>query len=244
MSTADAWRVLREATQARVGLGRAGDALPTAEILRLDAAHALARDAVHAPLDVEALVTDLRGATGLDVVRVASEAGDRTEYLQRPDLGRRLADGAELTAGEWDLAVVVADGLSARAVQAHAAGLLAALLARLEGWAVAPPVVATQARVALGDDVGSRLGAALVLVLIGERPGMSAPDSLGAYLTWGPRRGRADAERNCVSNVRPPHGLSYERAADVLAALLTESRRRQLSGVGLKDTGEALPPAD
>jgi ethanolamine ammonia-lyase small subunit len=242
VSTADAWRVLRGATQARVGLGRAGDALPTAEILRLDAAHALARDAVHSPLDVDALRADLREATGLDVVTVASAAADRTEYLQRPDLGRRLADGTELAPEAWDLAVVVADGLSARAVQAHAPGLLAALLGRLDGWAVAPPVVATQARVALGDDVGSRLGASLVLVLIGERPGMSAPDSLGAYLTWGPRRGRADAERNCVSNIRPPHGLSYARAAEVLAALLSEAHRRQLSGVELKDTGEALPP--
>jgi ethanolamine ammonia-lyase small subunit len=241
MSTADAWRVLREATQARVGLGRAGDALPTAEILRLDAAHALARDAVHSPLDAETLASDLREATGHDVVRVASEAADRTEYLQRPDLGRRLADPGDLRPDDWDLAVVVADGLSARAVQTHAAGLLAALLPRLEGWAVAPPVVASQARVALGDDVGSRLGAAMVLVLIGERPGMSAPDSLGAYLTWGPRRGRADSERNCVSNIRPPHGLSYSRAAEVLTALLTESRRRQLSGVELKDTGDALP---
>jgi ethanolamine ammonia-lyase small subunit len=246
VSTRDAWRALREATQARVGLGRAGDALPTAEVLRLDAAHALARDAVHAPLDVEELTGDLATATGLDVVTVASAATDRAEYLQRPDLGRRLAEGTELDAGglgdgkQPDLAVVVADGLSALAVRTHAPGLLSALLPRLEGWTFAPVVVATQARVALGDDVGSRLGAALVLVLIGERPGMSAPDSLGAYLTWGPRSGRADSERNCVSNIRPPHGLTYERAAEVLAALMTESRRLGLSGVGLKDTGAAL----
>jgi ethanolamine ammonia-lyase small subunit len=253
VSTGDAWRLLREATQARVGLGRAGDALPTAEVLRLDAAHALARDAVHAPLDVEDLTAALVEATGLDVVTVTSAAVDRAEYLQRPDLGRRLAEGTDLAAREpgdgepgdgdrWDLVVVVGDGLSARAVTAHAAGLLSALLPRLEGWSVGPVVVATQARVALGDDVGSRLGAALVLMLIGERPGMSAPDSLGAYLTWGPRGGRADSERNCVSNIRPPHGLTYEQAAEVLAALLTESRRRGLSGVELKDTGAALPP--
>jgi ethanolamine ammonia-lyase small subunit len=246
MSTQDAWRVLRESTQARVGLGRAGDALPTAEVLRLDAAHALARDAVHAPLAVEEVTAALAEATGLDVLTVASAAADRAQYLQRPDLGRRLAAGTDLAAGgpgdgdPWDLAVVVADGLSALAVQAHAAGLLAALVPRLEGWSLAPLVVATQARVALGDDVGAALGAALVLVLIGERPGMSAPDSLGAYLTWGPRVGRADSERNCVSNIRPPHGLSYERAAEVLAALMTESRRLGLSGVGLKDTGAAL----
>jgi ethanolamine ammonia-lyase small subunit len=246
VSTRDAWRVLREATQARVGLGRAGDALPTAEVLRLDAAHALARDAVHAPLAVEEVTAALAEATGLDVLTVASAAADRAQYLQRPDLGRRLAAGTDLAAGgpgdgdPWDLAVVVADGLSALAVQAHAAGLLAALLPRLEGWSLAPLVVATQARVALGDDVGAALGAALVLVLIGERPGMSAPDSLGAYLTWGPRVGRADSERNCVSNIRPPRGLTYERAAEVLAALMTESRRLGLSGVGLKDTGAAL----
>ncbi|HEY2222701.1 ethanolamine ammonia-lyase subunit EutC [Actinomycetospora sp.] len=242
MSTHDAWRLLREATQARVGLGRAGDALPTAEILRLSAAHALARDAVHAPLPVGEVTAALIAASGLDVVTVASAASDRAEYLQRPDLGRRLAEGTDLAPGTWDLAVVVADGLSARAVATHAAGLLAVLLPQLRGWAVAPLVVATQARVALGDDVGSRLGAAMVLVLVGERPGMSAPDSLGAYLTWGPRSGRADSERNCVSNVRPPHGLSYERAAEVLAALMTESRRLGLSGVALKDTGAALPP--
>jgi ethanolamine ammonia-lyase small subunit len=126
-------------------------------------------------------------------------------------------------------------------VQEHAAGLVAELRPRLEGWSVAPLVVATQARVALGDEVGARLGAAMVLVLVGERPGMSAPDSLGAYLTWGPQQGRADAERNCVSNIHPPHGLTYARAAEVLAALMTESRRLGLSGVELKDTGAALP---
>ena len=247
MSARDAWQLLRDATQARVGLGRAGDALPTAEVLRLSAAHALARDAVHAPLPVAEVTTALAAASGLDVVSVASAAADRAEYLQRPDLGRRLAEGTELPAGElgdgdrWDLAVVVADGLSARAVEEHAAGLVAALLPLLPEWSVAPLIVATQARVALGDDVGARLGAAMVLVLVGERPGMSAPDSLGAYLTWGPRPGRADSERNCVSNIRPPHGRSYAQAAEVLAALMTESRRRGLSGVELKDTGAALP---
>jgi ethanolamine ammonia-lyase small subunit len=242
VSTRDAWQLLRDATQARVGLGRAGDALPTAEILRLSAAHALARDAVHAPLAVDEVTAALTEASGLDVVTVASAAADRAEYLQRPDLGRRLAEGTDLSAGAWDLALVVADGLSARAVAEHAAGLVGDLLPRLEGWSVAPLVLATQARVALGDEIGARLGAAMVLVLVGERPGMSAPDSLGAYLTWGPQQGRADSERNCVSNIRPPHGLSYARAAEVLAALMTESRRLGLSGVELKDTGAALPP--
>ena len=243
MTAVDAWQALREATRARVGLGRAGDALPTSEVLRLSAAHAMARDAVHEPLRVDEIVGTLHDA-GFPTTTVASAADGRAQYLQRPDLGRRLADGDGLEAGEWDLAVVVADGLSAFAVHAHAVGLVSTLVPQLEGWRVAPVVVATQARVALGDDVAQRLGAAMVLVLIGERPGMSSPDSLGAYLTWAPRRGRADSERNCVSNIRPPDGLTYERATEVLVALMSEARRLELTGVGLKDTGGALPPGE
>ena len=239
MST-DPWETLRAATRARVGLGRAGDGLTTAENLRLAAAHAQARDAVHTALDTEAVVTALGERAG---PVVHSQAADRAEYLQRPDRGRRLADDHGLVAGDHDLAVVVADGLSATAVAEHAVGLLDALLPRLEGWAVAPVVVAEQARVALGDGIAVALGARMVLVLIGERPGMSAPDSLGAYLTFDPRPGRVDSERNCVSNIRPPDGLTYDAAAEVLAALMTESFRLQLSGVGLKDTGAALPSA-
>lgn len=245
MSTPDPWETLRAATRARVGLGRAGDGLTTAENLRLAAAHAQARDAVHTALDSDALVGALGERAG---PVVHSQAADRAEYLQRPDLGRRLAPGHGLEAGDPDgdgpdLAVVVADGLSATAVAQHAVGLLDELLPRLEGWVIAPVVVAEQARVALGDEIADALGARMVLVLIGERPGMSAPDSLGAYLTYAPRRGRADSERNCVSNVRPPDGLTYAAAADVLASLMTESFRLGLSGVGLKDTGSALPSA-
>ncbi|GLZ44172.1 ethanolamine ammonia-lyase light chain [Actinomycetospora sp. NBRC 106375] len=239
MST-DPWETLRAATRARVGLGRAGDGLTTAENLRLAAAHAQARDAVHTALDTDAVVAALGERAG---PVVHSQAADRAEYLQRPDLGRRLSPDASLEAGDHDLAVVVADGLSATAVAEHAVGLLDALLPRLEGWTVAPVVVAEQARVALGDEIAVALGARMVLVLIGERPGMSAPDSLGAYLTWEPRHGRVDSERNCVSNIRPPDGLTYDAAAEVLAALMTESFRRQLSGVELKDTGAALPSA-
>ncbi|MFC5138668.1 ethanolamine ammonia-lyase subunit EutC [Actinomycetospora rhizophila] len=238
--SSDPWETLRAATRARVGLGRAGDGLSTAENLRLAAAHAAARDAVHTALDTDAVTAALGERAG-PVVR--SQVADRAEYLQRPDLGRRLAPDHGLSSGEFDLAVVVADGLSATAVHEHAAGVVDALLPRLEGWSVAPVVVAEQARVALGDEIAAALGASMVLVLIGERPGMSAPDSLGAYLTFGPRPGRVDSERNCVSNIRPPDGLTYEAAAEVLAALLTESFRRQLSGVELKDTGAALPPA-
>lgn len=237
----DPWVRLREATRARVGLGRAGDGLTTTANLALAAAHAQARDAVHEPF----LASDVAGAVGDDTVLVHSAAPDRATYLQRPDLGRRLDEASReaLVAGNSDLAVVVADGLSPRAVHDHAAGLLEALRPRLEGWSLAPVVVAEQARVALGDEVGERLGARMVLVLIGERPGMSAPDSLGAYLTFDPRSGRADSERNCVSNIRPPDGLTHDAAAEILAALMTESFRLGLSGVGLKDTGAALPSA-
>ncbi|MCF7550577.1 ethanolamine ammonia-lyase subunit EutC [Pseudonocardia sp. WMMC193] len=228
----DAFDRLRAATRARVALGRAGDALPTAELLELRAAHAAARDAVHAPLDAEALAGEIR-ALGHEVVRVHSAAADRAEYLQRPDLGRRLASH-ELEAGEHDVAFVVADGLSPLAVHTHAVPMLRAALARLDGWRVAPIVVAEQARVALGDEVAAALGARAVVVLVGERPGMSSTDSLGLYLTWDPRRGRRDSERNCLSNVRPPHGTGYDAAATTLVMLLEESRRLRLSGVRLK----------
>ncbi|MGY1792889.1 ethanolamine ammonia-lyase subunit EutC [Geodermatophilus sp. SYSU D00525] len=233
----DPWAVLRSATRARVALGRAGDALPTHRELEFRAAHAAARDAVHSPLDVDAV----RAALGGEVLTVASAAPDRATYLQRPDLGRQLAAGTALPRSGADLAVVLADGLSPRAVHAHGPGLAAALLERLPGWTVAPLVVATQARVALGDAVGEALGVRAVVVLIGERPGLSSADSLGVYLTWDPRPGRVDAERNCVSNVRPPHGLSYARAADTVAVLLSSARELGASGVALKDEGPVLP---
>ncbi len=233
----DPWAVLRAATRARVALGRAGDALPTARELEFRAAHAAARDAVHSPLDVDRLRADAGG----EVLVVASAAPDRATYLQRPDLGRLLAEGTALPRTGADLALVLADGLSPRAVQEHGPGLVAALRERLPGWTLAPLVLAHQARVALGDAVGAALGARAVVVLIGERPGLSSADSLGVYLTWDPRPGRADSERNCVSNVRPPHGLSYAQAADTVAALLGAARELGASGVVLKDEGPALP---
>ena len=235
---ADPWAALRALTRARVALGRAGDALPTARELEFRAAHAAARDAVHTPLDVGTLRAALPSD---DLLEVRSAAPDRATYLQRPDLGRQLAEGTDLPRTGADLAVVLADGLSPRAVHEHAPGLAAALLERLPGWSVAPLVVAHQARVALGDAIGEALGVRAVVVLIGERPGLSAADSLGAYLTWDPRPGRVDAERNCVSNVRPPHGLTYGQAAGTLVALLTAARELGASGVALKDEGPALP---
>jgi ethanolamine ammonia-lyase small subunit len=243
----DPWAVLRAATPARVGLGRAGDALPTAALLSLRAAHARARDAVHTPLAVDALAARAQAELPEhEVLTVAGAAPDRAHYLRRPDLGRRLAAGPPLPHGSWDVVFVLADGLSPRAVQEHAVPTVAAVLERLGqagtpgGWRVGPLVIATQARVALGDEVGDALGARAVVVLIGERPGLSAADSLGLYLTWAPRPGRLDSERNCVSNVRPPHGVGYGAAAATLVALLTEARRRRLSGVDLKDDGPAL----
>ncbi|MGZ4648033.1 MAG: ethanolamine ammonia-lyase subunit EutC [Blastococcus sp.] len=233
----DPWAVLRGAPRARVALGRAGDGLPTAHELEFRAAHAAARDAVHEPLDPAVVRA---GLPGIEVLEVASAARDRGEYLQRPDLGRRLAGGTSLPRSDADLAIVIADGLSPRAVNRHAAGVVSALLALLPAWSVAPVVLAAQARVALGDEIGAALGARAVVVLIGERPGLSSADSLGIYLTWDPRPGRVDAERNCVSNVRPPHGLGYGQAARTVAALLEGARALGASGVALKDEGPAL----
>lgn len=224
---------LRRLTQARLMLGRSGQALPTRAMLDFQLACAQARDAVAAPFDAEAL----RARIARPAIVVASRAGDHATYLQRPDLGRRLAeeDAAALAPSGEDAGIVIADGLSATAVQAHALPLLEALLQRLAGWTIAPIVLARHARVALGDEIGAALGVRIVVVLIGERPGLSAPDSLGAYLTWDPRIGRLDSERNCISNIRPPHGLAYAAAADQLAALMHHARSRRLTGVALKD---------
>lgn len=246
-SVPDPWEALRRHTPARIALGRAGAGLPTAEVLRFAAAHAMARDAVHAPLDTGALRMQL-AADGWPVLEVASRAATRSEYLRRPDLGRRLAPAgaaalAAAAAGPVDLCIVVADGLSAVAAQRHAPPLLRALRTALGGsLSLAPVVVATQARVALADEAGALLHARLALILLGERPGLSSPDSLGAYLSHGPRVGLADAQRNCVSNIRP-EGLPFDDAAHRLAWLAREALRRGLTGIALKDDSalERLP---
>lgn len=235
MSTAlipDPWVRFRAATRARIGLGRAGDGLPTKALLEFQLAHAKARDAVHGAVDFE----NLAAALGRDTLHVHSAASDRATYLRRPDLGRRLdaSSRAALVKGGWDVVFVVADGLSAAAVTDHAAALVRATLARLPGWSVAPIVLARQARVALGDEVGEALGAALSVVLIGERPGLSVANSLGAYLTWAPRVGRKDSERNCISNIHAD-GLAISPAADRLAGLMAEARRLKLTGINLKE---------
>lgn len=237
---------LRALTPARVGLGRSGSGLPTQALLDFTLDHARARDAVHAAFDVARLVASL-DALGLEPVPVASRAPDRRDYLRRPDLGRMLdAESHRVLTGRTrapcELVLVVADGLSAAAVNLHAADVTGHLLPLLSQAGIAPDhvVIASGARVALGDEIGEILGASMVAVLIGERPGLSAPDSLGAYLTYGPKVGRSDAERNCVSNIHSS-GLSSAEAAFKIAWLIKEALARQMSGVALKDeSGEAM----
>lgn len=240
----DAWTALRAFTPARIALGRTGASQPTTAQLAFGLAHAQARDAVHAPLDVTALDAALR-AEGFDTLVAHSRAADRPTYLRRPDLGRRLDEAslarlrAAAPAQAPDLVFVVADGLSATAIVRYALPLLLAARERLAGgWSIGPVVIASQARVALGDEAGEALGARAVALLVGERPGLSSPDSLGIYLTWAPCVGRTDAERNCISNVRP-EGLAYGRAAATLAGLLEGARRLGATGVSLKDEAEA-----
>lgn len=221
--TGDGWTGLRELTAARIALGRAGHSLPTRELLAFQMAHARARDAVHRELDPS--------HSGL---QLHSAARDRAEYLRRPDLGRKLnADSAaRLERGEWDAVVILADGLSATAVNRHARPVVDALMPLLDGWRIAPVYLVEQARVAIADEIGEKIGASLSLILLGERPGLSSPDSLGAYITWSPRVGRTDAERNCVSNIRP-EGLDPVLAARRIAGLMHAARDRRLTGVDL-----------
>lgn len=245
---------LRRYTDARIALGRAGHSMPTAAHLALQLDHAQARDAVHLAFDAQALAASVH-ALGLQTCALQSAAANRAAYLQRPDLGRRLSDesarqlaaGRAAHAGGFDLAFVVADGLSALAVHRHAAALIKAMLARLdaaagERWALAPVGIVAQGRVAIGDEIGHALAARCVVVLIGERPGLSSPDSLGLYITWAPKPGLTDAQRNCISNVRPA-GLAIDAAAAKLHQLLIQARARQITGVALKDDADdaALP---
>lgn len=239
------WADLRRLTAARIGLARTGAALATAPLLDFRLANARARDAVHAPLDEPQLLAALQ-ALGLPVLAVSSAVEDRQQYLLRPDLGRTLAADAHAVLAphgrdRHDVAFVVTDGLSARAVQAHACPLLAGVLPALlaEGWRIAPPVLARRGRVAIGDTLAAALRADAVVVLIGERPGLTAPDSMGAYLTWQPGPQATDADRNCISNIRPD-GIPYADAAFKLAHLLRAMRAGRISGVKLKDESDRL----
>jgi ethanolamine ammonia-lyase small subunit len=238
---------LRDLTPARVGLGRAGASMPTKALLEFTLDHARARDAVHAAFDVAGLISGL-GDLGLEAFDVSSQAGNRQDYLRRPDLGRMLDPDsrrrlADRNGGPCRLAIVIGDGLSPSAVNAHAIELVRSLVPRLaaDGIEIAAAVVASGARVALGDEIGGLVGARMIVVLIGERPGLSAPDSLGAYLTFAPRPGLTDAERNCVSNIHGS-GLGYDEAALRIAWLIREGLARGITGVALKDeSGDQTP---
>lgn len=242
-TTPNPWQHLRQLTPARIALGRAGTSLPTDAQLDFQFAHAQARDAVHLPLDSETLMRELQ-QHGLNCLRLHSAASDRQIYLQRPDLGRRLNEISATTLDEQankgcDLALVIADGLSALAVQRHALPMTLKIVehCRTEGWSLGPITIVEQGRVAIADEIGERLKARMVVILLGERPGLSSPDSLGLYFTWAPQIGRHDAQRNCISNIRP-EGLAYNLAAHRLLYLMREASRRQLSGVQLKDEAE------
>jgi ethanolamine ammonia-lyase small subunit len=235
----DPWARMRAATPARIALPRAGAAIATPAHLAFQLAHARARDAVHTPFDSDALLEGLR-ERGFPTLKLHSAVPDRAAYLARPDLGRRL-DAASRSAVAvvprgCDLVFVIADGLSAQAVASHALPVVDASLPllRRDGWRIGPVAVVTQGRVAIGDEIGEILGAAMACILIGERPGLTSPDSLGVYLTWQPRIGRTDAERNCLSNIRPA-GMSYDEAASRLEYLCGQARLRRCTGVLLKD---------
>jgi len=246
-AVANPWEFLRDYTTARIALGRAGSSLPTNRHLDFQLAHARARDAVQSELDMAALECDV-AALGHETLRLHSAAADRATYLQRPDFGRRLDEpsrqrlsGRASGATTYDIAFIVADGLSALAVQRHAPAMLAAILSRIdpEEWQIAPIALVEQGRVAISDEIGALLNAQQAVILIGERPGLSSPDSLGIYLTYGPRIGNTDAERNCISNIRAA-GLSYPAAAHRLLHLMTAARRLGLSGVDLKDDSTSI----
>lgn len=229
----DEWQPLRSLTRARIGLGRSGNAQRTTDVLAFQAAHAQARDAVHTPLNVSDMVRQLHGAPYL---QVHSRAADRATYLRRPDLGRRLSEQSlqELRKDDWDVVFVAADGLSSVATQTNAIPLFDATKGLLPGWRIAPLVIATQSRVAMGDEIAQAMGGRIVVMMIGERPGLSVADSLGVYLTYAPYVGCPDSLRNCLSNIHA-HGMTIPAGASKLAWLLHEAKRLGLTGVGLKD---------
>jgi ethanolamine ammonia-lyase small subunit len=238
----DPWTRLRSLTAARIGLERCGDAISTRDLLKFQLDHAHARDAVKGSVDFLSLA-DRIGHHHV-VLRVNSAAADRATFIRRPDLGRRLDApsiallSAARSSARADVLFVIADGLSADAVQDHAVPVLHGCLDRLHEWRIAPIVLAAQARVALGDEICMHLNADLCVVLIGERPGLSVANSLGIYLTWRPRLGHRDADRNCISNIHSK-GLGYDKAAETLVWLLTHARQHQVSGISLKENASA-----
>ena len=242
----DSWAALRRFTQARIALGRAGHAVPTPVLLDFQLAHAQARDAVHFPWDIDALAGQVRGI-GAEALILDTPVAGRDEYLRRPDLGRVLTRESRsrlsnFNTGEADVALIVTNGLSSAAVERHGMPLLQAILNsyRVRQIRIAPVAMVANGRVALSDDIGSVLAARVAVIIVGERPGLSAADSLGVYLTFAPQAGNTDAMRNCISNIRPPDGLRYEAAAAKLLYLTEEAMRRGISGVSLKDETGSL----
>jgi ethanolamine ammonia-lyase small subunit len=243
----DTWVALRRFTQARIALGRAGHAVPTRVLLDFQLAHAQARDAVHFPWNTGAFAEDVRSLIGEEVMVLDTPVNSRDEYLRRPDLGRVLTEGSRTslrsrTVGEADVALIITNGLSSTAVERHGIPLLQAIISgyRARQIRMAPVSLVANGRVALSDDIGSVLAARVAVIVVGERPGLSAADSLGIYLTFAPQPGNTDAQRNCISNIRPPEGLGYEAAAAKLMYLTGEAMRRGSSGVALKDAMTGL----
>ena len=238
---ADQWLALRRFTQARIALGHAGHALPTRALLEFQLAHAQARDAVQLPWDIGGFADQVRGL-GAEAIVLETQVTHRAEYLRRPDLGRVLCEPSrarlqDLGTAPADLALIVSNGLSSTAVDRHGIALLQEILNGLghRRYSIAPVSLVANGRVALLDEIGSRLAAAMAIIIVGERPGLSSADSLGIYLTYGPRPGNTDAQRNCISNIRPPEGLSYREAAGKLLHLVEQAMARGISGVELKD---------
>lgn len=237
----DAWQFLQTYTPARIARGRAGHSIPTSELLKFQADHAQARDAVYSELAIQNITKNLVEAFDSQVLILKSEINNRPQYLQRPDLGRTLSQKSrdELKEGNWldsDICFVVADGLSAQAINQHALPFLKNLLPRLQAmkWEIAPICIAEQGRVAIADEIGFLLKSEIVVILIGERPGLTSPDSMGAYITFRPFVGMTDESRNCVSNIRP-EGMNFQMATDKILYILTEIKSKKLSGVNLKD---------
>ena len=242
----DAWIALRRFTPARIALGRAGHAVPTTALLEFQLAHAQARDAVHFPWDLAAFAEKVQGI-GTEVLILETPVTNRSEYLRRPDLGRVLTEESRtqlrsVNANPADVALIVTNGLSSTAVERHGILLLQAIVAgcRARGVSLSPVSLVADGRVALADDIGSVLAARTAVIIVGERPGLSAADSLGIYMTFRPQPGKTDADRNCISNIRPPEGLGYEEAAAKLLSLIGEAMRLGISGVALKDENTGL----
>jgi ethanolamine ammonia-lyase small subunit len=237
----DAWQFLQTFTPARIARGRAGHSIPTSELLKFQADHAQARDAVYSELAIQKITRDFSQSFGYQVINLKSEIKSRSEYLQRPDLGRTLSQKSrdELLTGNWtasDICFVLADGLSAQAINQHALPFLENLWPSLQkiNWKIAPICIVEQGRVAIADEIGFLLKSEIVVILIGERPGLSSPNSMGAYITFHPSVGMTDESRNCLSNIRP-EGMSFQMATDKIIYILTEIYSKKLSGVGLKD---------